>query len=64
VDIKAHIGLAIHAGQTPSALPAALRNLPPTVVLADTLITTALLLGLVGLVGLLQRRARGARDSG
>jgi hypothetical protein len=50
--------------KTPSALAASLRNVPPTVVLADTLIVTALLLGLVGavgLVGLLRRRAHGAR---
>jgi hypothetical protein len=52
---------------TPSALPLSFRNVPPTVVLADTLIVTALLLGLVGVVGLvgrLRRRARGARHGG
>lgn len=39
-------------------------NLPSTVVVADTMITTAVLLGLValvGLIGLFQRRARGPR---
>jgi hypothetical protein len=36
-------------------------NLPPTVVVADTVITTAVLLGLVGLVGLVQRLKRGRR---
>ena len=64
MDIKAWLGLAIHAGQTPGALPAALRDVPSTVVLAYTMIATALLLGLVGLVGLLQRRRRGTRNSG
>ncbi len=64
MGLKAWFGLAIHAGQAPSALPASFRNAPPTVVLADTVIATALLLGLVGLVGLLQRRARGTRTGG
>jgi hypothetical protein len=42
-------------------------KLPSTVVLADTIITTAVLLalvGVVGLVGVLQRRARGPRAGG
>ncbi len=64
MGFKAWFGLAIHAGQAPSALPASFRNVPSTVVLADTMIATALLLGLVGLVGLLQRRARGTRHGG
>jgi hypothetical protein len=43
------------------------QNLPSTTVLADTMIATAVLLGLVGLVGLvgmLQRRTRGPRAGG
>jgi hypothetical protein len=64
VDIKAWPGLAVHAGQAPGALPAAFRNAPPTVVLAYTVIATAVLLGLVGLVALLQRRSRGTSNSG
>jgi hypothetical protein len=63
VGIKAWLGLAMHAGQPPGALPAAFRNAPSTVVLAYTVIATALLLGLVGLVGLLQRRSRGPKKS-
>jgi hypothetical protein len=62
--MKAWLGLAMHAGQPPGALPAALQNAPSTVVLAYTVIATALLLGLVGLVGLLQRRSRGPKKSG
>lgn len=67
MNIKAWLGPAIYAGQAPIALPASLRNLPSTTVLADTIIATALLLGLVGLVGLvglLQRRVRSARHHG
>lgn len=62
MDIQAWLGLAIHAGQTPGALPAAFRDVPPTTVLGYTAIATALLLGLVGLVGLLQRRWRGTKN--
>ena len=64
MDIKAWVGLAILAGQTPGALPAAARNVPPTVVLAYTVIATALLLGLVGLAGLIGSRNRRPRGSG
>ena len=64
MDIKAWFGLAILAGQTPGALPAAARNVPPTVVLAYTVIATALLLGLVGLVGLIGSRHRRPRGTG
>ena len=67
MDIKTGLGLAIHAGQVQGALPAGLQNLSSAVVLAGTVIATALLLGLVGmvgLVGLVRRRARGARDGG
>ena len=63
MDIKAWIGPAMHAGQPPDALPAALRDAPSTVVLAYTVIATALLLGLVGLVGLVQRRWHGRKNS-
>ena len=62
--MKALSGLAMHAVQTPGALPAALRDVPSTVVLAYTVIATALLLGLVGLVGLIGSRKRRARDPG
>jgi hypothetical protein len=67
VDIQVWSGLAVHAGQIPAALPAALRDAPSTVVLAYTVIATALLLGLVGLAGLAgrrQRRRRGTDSSG
>jgi hypothetical protein len=64
VDIKAWLGPAVHAGPPSGALPAAFRNAPSTVVLAYTVVATALLLGLVGLVGLVQRRSRGPRNSG
>ena len=64
MDIKAWPGLAIHTGEATSALPAAFRDASPTVVLAYTVIVTALLLGLVGLVGLFHRRSPGATDSG
>ncbi len=64
MDIKAWPGLAIHTGEATSALPAAFRDASSTVVLAYTVIVTALLLGLVGLVGLFHRRSRGTRDSG
>jgi hypothetical protein len=47
-----------------STLPVTGPNLSSTVVLADTLIATGLLLGLVGLIALLQRRAARARDGG
>lgn len=60
MDIKVWSGLAVHAGHT----PAALRDVPSTVVLAYTVIATALLLGLVGLVGRRQRRRRGTENSG
>ena len=63
MDIKAWLGPAVHAGPPPGALPAALRNAPSTVVLAYTVVATALLLGLVGLVGLVQRRSRGPKKS-
>jgi hypothetical protein len=39
-------------------------HIPSTEIVADTMITTAVLLGLVGLIGLLQRLARGRRDGG
>jgi hypothetical protein len=39
-------------------------HLPSTVIVADTMITTAVLLALVGLIGLLQRLARGRRAGG
>jgi hypothetical protein len=44
-----------------------LPKVPSTALVADTMITTAVLLGLVGLVGLigvLQRHARGRRAGG
>ena len=47
----------------PGTLPVTGPNLSPTVVLADTLIATGLLLGLVGLIALLQRRARHATST-
>jgi hypothetical protein len=47
-----------------STLPVTGANLSSTVVLADTLIVTGLLIGLVGLIALLRRRARGARNGG
>ena len=43
------------------ALPILNSNLPSTVIVADTMIATAVLLALVGLVGLLQRCARRLR---
>jgi hypothetical protein len=39
-------------------------NLPTTVILAATMITTAVLLALVAVVGLFQRRGRGPRAGG
>jgi hypothetical protein len=50
----------MHAGALQILNP----NLPPTVIVADTMIATAVLLALVGLVGLLQRRTRGPRADG
>ena len=78
MDVKARVGLAIvtavpalwlaavPAAASPAlgTLPVTGPNLSPTVVLADTLIATGLLLGLVGLIALLQRRGRGTRDGG
>jgi hypothetical protein len=39
-------------------------NLPTTTIVAGTMITTAVLLALVGVVGLLQRWTRGRRAGG
>jgi len=67
VDIKVGLGLAMHAGLAPSALPAGSQYPYATPIFVYTVIATALLLGLVGLVGLvrlLQRRARDPRHGG